>query len=138
MKMRRVVDEKQRGAGVYRCLLIKCNVVALPFLISPVLLLPLGCSSTAAELRNELLSHTLDALEYSPYRGIMSTPVYRTPALHSLPRAPSLPSLQTSTSSPLPAKGPEPASSQTMAPGWAWLVLFSPFGGPPRGCMIEG
>ena len=30
MKMRMVDDEKQRGAGDYRCLLIKCNVAALP------------------------------------------------------------------------------------------------------------
>ncbi|KAM7417577.1 hypothetical protein PAMA_017288 [Pampus argenteus] len=40
-------------------------------------LLPLGTSSSVAAWRNELHSHTVDALQDSPYRAIMSTPVHQ-------------------------------------------------------------
>ncbi|KAJ8014815.1 hypothetical protein DPEC_G00019670 [Dallia pectoralis] len=76
-------------------------------------------------LCNELLSHTLDALEYGPYRGIMSTPVYP-------PLAP-----------PLSAKGPELASpTSTDSPsnnGTGVGMARSRFPvvvPPPGGCVV--
>ncbi|KAG7230388.1 hypothetical protein INR49_024494 [Caranx melampygus] len=54
-----------------------CYKIPSPFLSLQRALLPLGASSSVAACRNELHSQTVDAPQDSPYRDIMSTPVYQ-------------------------------------------------------------
>lgn len=69
---------EEGGAGCLQVPLIKGNLASPPLFLSlQQALLLLGALSSVAAWRNELQSHTVDALQDSPYRAIMSTPVYQ-------------------------------------------------------------